>query len=56
MNKQERWALVIFGLFATIFHELIEVKDTHSKFDYTGVVIVAVILIGLAVILPDKKR
>jgi hypothetical protein len=56
MNKQDRFALVFFGLFVTILHELIEVKDTHCKFDFIGVSIVAGILIVLAVILPNKKR
>lgn len=56
MNKQERFALVFFGLFAAIFKELIEVKDTHCKFDFLGVSIVGAILIAIAVLLPNKKR
>lgn len=56
MNKQERFALVFFGLFVTIFKELIKVKDTHSKFDFLGVAIVGAVLIVIAVLLPTKKR
>jgi hypothetical protein len=56
MNKQERFALVLFGLFVTIFKELIEVKDTHCKFDFLGVAIVGAVLIAIAVLLPNKKH
>ena len=56
MNKEERVVLVVLGLFVVIFKELINVKDTHSKFDLVGVSIAGAVLIALAVLLPNKKR
>lgn len=54
-SNEERLVLVVLGLFMFVFKELIHVKDTHDKFDTTGTIIVAVLLIAVALLLPRKK-